>query len=258
MPNLHQSFSELKLTATYLCESISRTESLMGSNNHCWNNFLIHLQLIWKKLYYGVEDIKERAYPFLGNKAKEIKQSPLLNYFIKARNASEHSCKPLIGSIPVHERHRLVALMEYVPVGGNQIEIMPIRGQLSRLIALPIIDRDGIHNPPIHFNGQRLSKEDDPIEMGIIAITYYFGLLKEFDLKFNNKILLNDLSKFFSVYNFAKLISENKQTFYIGTSELPNVLQLKTTPLLANPIRSDLSFIDANGNVIESHGQTFK
>lgn len=184
-------YEELEL-ASDLIESMKRANTLVELEAY-WKRYLHHLDRVWNKAQAHFSKSPKWS-GWHGKYAKLRKNDQLLNYFVGARNADEHSISEITEKLP--------AAWEITPVSpGEQLNIKSMRivcGNIehldtdtpfkiaffaSRIGLLPAVNR-GITYP---VPGEHLGKAIIPYDLIGLAergVLFYKSFLKEAEEKF--------------------------------------------------------------------------
>jgi len=183
MPNLFFAREELRFAKEELELFNNDKQNSFGPNKH-WANFLTHLELSFVKAERGCQDIENLFRPFQGTFINKRRKEPLLNYLKNARDASQHGIDILV-SLEIKEKIQIDSIsLSKLDKDGNIVETNehPLYPAEMRLKSFFINGQT--YNPPKYYNGRKLRRIDNPIEIGMLGINFYEDFINKVEKKF--------------------------------------------------------------------------
>ncbi|ANI88858.1 hypothetical protein A9P82_05870 [Arachidicoccus ginsenosidimutans] len=212
MPNISRGFEELKIAAKKL-KDFSKSDVTYPGSYPDWDDFLIHLELCWKKTEIGFKDIRNKFQPYQGIYTKKRKEDELLSYLYHSRNYVEHNIHLPLTETIIDEKTVIYTKCVFYnsPVEKDKELIVPLFKAKLKLNAIQDI---GIYyNPPKFYLGKILNNGNDPIDVGLRGISFYFNFLNDIDKKFNNNSLSPHLVEFWRQLNINEILKINSNNF---------------------------------------------
>ncbi|WP_394677761.1 hypothetical protein [uncultured Sphingobacterium sp.] len=183
MPNLFYAQEELN----HAKEAFKRFKQTNGPHhplNKDFQDFVIHLDLVFIKAERGCQDIRNKFEPFQGQYKKLRREDPLLSYLKNARDAINHGME-IICDLQITSERKITSYIDISHVdkeGSTITEKVPMYAAEIKLQKFNINGKDWL--PPISHLGTPLYCKGDPSEVADLAFQFYEDFLSEIKRKF--------------------------------------------------------------------------
>lgn len=183
MPNLYFAEQELQHSKIAFQQFRIRNVSFDPLNKD-FQDFILHLDLIFIKAERGCQDIRNKFEPFQGQYKKLRREDPLLSYLKNARDAINHDMA-VICDLDITSERKIVDYIEISHVndeGEDVIERHPLYKAKIKLQKFTINNKEWL--PPTSHLGRQLYCTGDPSEVAHLAFKFYEDFLNEIKRKF--------------------------------------------------------------------------